>query len=162
MYVSKSMIFKGFKKDLIIREHVVDKFKKFEQPRNRNESGGILLGKVYSSFVSIEKITTPSVFDRLGRYFFIRSKISAQSVINRTWSNSKGQAIYLGEWHTHSEINPRPSPQDRTMIEDCLKTTTMKINFLFLIIVGLSGTFWAGVQTTTGLCQLTMSNESHK
>ena len=153
------MLFRGFKKDLIIRKPVLENFKKYEQYSNRKESGGILLGKVYSSYVSIERITTPSIFDKVGRYFFIRSKIPAQSTINRLWSNSSGQTIYLGEWHTHPETNPSPSPQDRAMINNCFKSTKMEIDFLFLIIIGFSRAYWTGVQTEKGLLKLTLSNE---
>ena len=153
------MLFRGFKKDLIIRKPVLENFKKYEQYSNRKESGGILLGKVYSSYVSIERITTPSIFDRLGRYFFVRSKVPAQRTINRLWSNSSGSTIYLGEWHTHPETNPRPSPQDRAMISHCLKSTKMEIDFLFLIIIGFSRTYWTGVQTEKGLLKLTLSNQ---
>ena len=153
------MLFKGFIKDLIIRKPVLENFNKYEQYSGRKESGGILLGKVYSSYVSIERISTPSLCDRVGRYFFVRSKIPAQRTINRLWSNSNGSTIYLGEWHTHPETNPRPSPQDRAMISNCLQSTKMEIDFLFLVIIGCSRTYWTGVQTEKGLLKLTLSNE---
>ncbi len=151
------MIFVGFEKSLVINTSVTDTFRRYEQLRGRNESGGILLGKVFPNSVTIEKVTTPSIFDRYSRSFFIRSKKSAQKVINKSWFNSNGQLNYLGEWHTHCVEHPTPSPQDRKMIQNSFDTTIMEIDFLFLIIIGLSNTIWVGVQTENGLWRLALS-----
>lgn len=125
-----------------------------EQRSGANESGGILLGKVYTDHVFVEEITKPSIMDKYGQYFFIRSMKTAQRKINKFWKRSDGTVIYLGEWHTHQETNPCPSKVDRKMIHDALNNTIMEIDFLFLLIIGQKKTIWAGLQTKDGLEEL--------
>lgn len=153
------MIFEGYQKRTTLTSTVLQTLRRFEQKNDKNESGGILLGKVYQNVISIEKVTTPGLYDKFGRYFFIRSKKSAQKLINKSWKSSNGKTTYLGEWHTHPVINPRPSSQDRKMIDDCLKKTKMEIDFLILIIVGLSGSIWVGIQTNDRLKRLSFLKE---
>lgn len=150
----RDLYFSTSKDNLIIKAQVVDLFRKYEQKTGEKESGGILLGYVYEDHTEITKITTPSKLDRFGKLFFIRSRISAQSVINRVWKKNKGTQIYLGEWHTHSEIGPIPSSEDKTMIKKVLRETIMEIDFLYLVIVGQNDTCWIGKQTRERLTQL--------
>lgn len=148
------MMYSCLNVNLKISENTIDILKKFEQKNNMEEAGGILLGHVYPNYITIEKVTTPSILDKLGRYFFIRSKLSAQKFINKCWSDTDGTLIYLGEWHTHPITNPLPSDQDKKMISKCLKETKMEIDFLFLVIVGLRGSLWVGLQTRNGLIKM--------
>ncbi len=150
-----------YKIRIVLSSNVVKKLKKFEQQKNnKSESGGILLGKVFQDHILVEQLTTPNIYDKWGRYFFIRSKIPAQKVINKIWKSSFGKIIYLGEWHTHSEIDPKPSMQDRNMIKRCLENTKMEIEFLTLIIIGLSGTLWVGIQSIDSLIKLSLQENS--
>ena len=128
--ISKDIKFSHSKDHLIINGRVVNVFKKYEQKTGTAESGGILLGYVYKDHTEIVKVTTPGKFDYYTKNVFIRSKISAQFQINKSWGKSKGTLIYLGEWHTHSEKNPTPSIVDKGMIRKSLKETIMEINFL--------------------------------
>jgi integrative and conjugative element protein (TIGR02256 family) len=132
-------------------------FKTFKEYTNREidyEAGGILLGYVYKNYSEIIIATVPNKYDSFGSNFFIRSKIGAQPQINKAWHRSNGTVIYLGEWHTHLEINPKPTIIDKNMIINSLKKTKMEIDFLYLIIVGLNNTFWVGVQTEKDLIEL--------
>ena len=52
----------------------------------------------------------------------------------------------MGEWHTHPDINPKPSITDIDMIKKQLKETEMEIDFLYLIIVGRDDTYWVAKQ----------------
>lgn len=139
---------------LNITGKIIDKFNKYEQKQGYNESGGILLGNVKKRCDYIQEITTPNKYDSQGLTFFVRSRIPAQKRINKYWKLSKGSLIYLGEWHTQSEINPKPSSYDIKMIQDTLFGTVMEIDFLYLIIIGLNNTFWVGKCTKNGLEQL--------
>lgn len=134
------------KDHLIIREDVVKIFRTFEQKSSKTEAGGILLGFVYPGFTEICEATIPGKLDRFGQFFFIRSKNGAQRKINKAWIKSEGSLIYLGEWHTHPDINPKPSITDIDMIKKQLKETEMEIDFLYLIIVGRDDTYWVAKQ----------------
>jgi integrative and conjugative element protein (TIGR02256 family) len=145
---------------LIIKAKVVNSFRRYEQKTGDNEAGGILLGNVYKDHNEIATITTPGRLDKFGKLFFIRSKKGAQPRINRAWKKSYGTLIYLGEWHTHSEANPTPSSEDKTMIKKGREETIMEIDFLYLIIVGQNETYWVGKQTKEGLIELKSQDSS--
>jgi len=135
---------------LYITGTVIEKFQRYEQKKDCNESGGILIGYTTKRCDYIRKITVPNKFDSQGLTFFIRSKKSAQKRINRYWKISEGSLIYLGEWHTHNEMNPKPSVVDIKMIKKVLNNTDMEIDFVYLIIVGVNNTFWVGKFTKNG------------
>jgi integrative and conjugative element protein (TIGR02256 family) len=124
------------------------------QRSGQNESGGILLGSVFpASHVLVEMATTPKYPDQAGPCFFDRSRARAQRIVEREWENSSGVRTYLGEWHTHSEAHPKPSGRDRRMIRNMFRQTKMHIDFLILVIVGIT-TNWVGVEEGNSLRQL--------
>ena len=147
------MVFAGHDRDVVLRQTALAKMRYHYRKSDTKEAGGILLGKVCPGRVSIEDATTPNASDRSGRFFFIRSKVPAQEEIDRKWRASDGRVIYLGEWHTHAEARPQPTGQDRQMIESCLRTTVMEIDFLLLLILGKEDSIWLGIQTIAGLME---------
>jgi integrative and conjugative element protein (TIGR02256 family) len=139
---------------LRISEKVIKIFKKYEQKEGCREAGGILLGNVAVDYVEITNVTVPNRFDLRNFCSFVRARIPAQLRINKSWKKSSGTTIYLGEWHTHREVDPTLSLDDRQMIAKVFKETKMEIDFLYLIIVGLNGKYWVGKQTSKGLTKV--------
>ncbi len=136
---------------LRVVEPALRTFAEWQQKKGNLEAGGILLGKVFPAYDEIIQATAPVRCD-LRKYFsFTRAKGPAQIKIDKAWNHSRGSMIYLGEWHTHRETNPSPSCEDKKMILKSLKETEMETDFLYLIIVGMAGTFWVGRQTSNGL-----------
>jgi len=159
---SEDMIFTDGENNLIVKSNIIRLFKKYEQKNSDYESGGILLGYIYSNYVEIIKIITPSKLDSFGRFFFIRSKERAQRKIDKYWYKSKGILNYVGEWHTHSTINPIPSETDKESIKKTFEMTILDINFLYTIIVGQKNTYWIGKQTKQRLIELNKIIEKKK
>jgi len=143
---------------LKIYASAIKTFRKYRPEKNNLEAGGILLGYVYNKYDEIIKATAPTRLDHQAPFSFIRSKIPAQRKINISWKKSNGYLIYLGEWHTHSEIDPIPSSTDIDMIEKTFKETKMEIDFLYLVIIGLNNTYWVGRKSPKGLIELTKIN----
>lgn len=146
--------FLNSKRILKVALNVQKTFKKYQQEVGCLESGGVLLGYVYNYYDVIVKATEPNKLDSRGPYSFNRNKIPAQKQIDKSWNKSYGCLIYLGEWHTHSEIKPSPSSTDKNMIKGALEKTTMEIEYLYFIIVGLNENFWVGQQSNEGLISL--------
>jgi integrative and conjugative element protein (TIGR02256 family) len=118
--------------------------------KGKTEAGGILLGRVYPSSIEIETASTPSAADRRGRFFFERSTHVSQELVNRAWSASAGEQIYLGEWHSHPAELAAPSERDRAMIRNNLRDAKMEIDFLVLVVIGRARD-WVGIATKSGL-----------
>lgn len=117
-------------------------FKKQKQDEpGRNESGGILLGQLANEIIHIKKLSLPNIYDKATRFSFERDKTIAQIIINHEFVNSEGKVIYLGEWHSHPEDYPTPSPQDLFMIREQYLGNQLNSNFILLIVVGIKAVF---------------------
>lgn len=140
------LIYKFGNKELIFTSEIISIFNSYRQLSSKqNESGGILLGRVYTENIVIEKVSIPSIEDRSGRNYFERNVKKAQRIVNQQWKESGGEIVYLGEWHTHPEINPIPSRTDLNLLKCMLRDTMMEIDFLFLVIVGIQN-YYVGYQ----------------
>ena len=102
------------------------------------EAGGMLLGRLVAECddVVIDEVTEPTTSDQRGRFFFMRSKKHAQQRVNEAWEESKSTRIYLGEWHTHPEIDPSPSSKDLKNWHRIARVAQYEQAFLLFIIVG--------------------------
>ena len=102
------------------------------------EAGGILLGRLIidSHDIVIDDVTVPSEHDRASRFWFFRSKRTANTIIRKAWSSSNATRIYLGEWHTHPEDTPSPSCIDLRNWRRILRKSCIEQDFLLFAIVG--------------------------
>jgi len=123
--------------EIYLSKEVISIFKKHIQNHcNKPESGGIITGKVYENLVEVLNCSEPTVFDKQSRYNFNRSYKSAQNYINKKFEESKGEEIYLGEWHTHPEDVPIPSNTDVNDFNKTITKNKLNSNIHFMIIVG--------------------------
>ena len=78
------------------------------------EAGGVLLGRLVlnSEDIIVDEAAPPAPRDERKRFYFFRRRREAQDRVDAAWSGSVGTCIYLGEWHTHPESAPTPSPHD--------------------------------------------------
>ena len=105
------------------------------------ESGGIILGKIISHDIQVQRLSVPTELDKCSRTHFERHRLSAQIVINYEHANSYGQVTYLGEWHTHPEDHPSPSGTDIKMIKQQFAQNKIHTDFLVLLIQGRKSLF---------------------
>ncbi len=118
------------------------------------EAGGILLGSIYDGFIQIEVISIPGGNDIRKHDYFQRDRERAQRFINQAHKYSRGITNYLGEWHTHYQENPRPSPLDLSEIQQTFKKSSLPLKCVLTIIVGngdFIGDLWVGFQNINGL-----------
>lgn len=119
--------------------------KMFHYIQNDNikpEAGGILIGHdLEDNNFSITDISIPSVYDKSSRFNFTRSKKNAQLILNKFFKESNGKKIYLGEWHTHPEDYPTPSPIDNKSILERIQRDVLNSEIIFMIIVGRKGLY---------------------
>jgi integrative and conjugative element protein (TIGR02256 family) len=109
--------------------------------KHQPEAGGIILGQVRGDTVQVLKLSPPTELDKASRYNFERHRLSAQIIINYEFFNSHQQTTYLGEWHSHPEDLPTPSPTDERMIEQQFRKNQFQTPFLLLLIKGQKGLY---------------------
>ena len=124
--------------NIFFSKKVIQDIERYKQDtKEKNESGGILLGQVLNHDVFILKHSDPCKYDKSTRYSFERDKKNAQKIIDFEFLDSNGKTIYLGEWHTHPENKPTPSSQDMSMIKEQFKKNKLNEKFLLLFILGI-------------------------
>lgn len=122
------------------------------------EAGGMLLGRLIidCNDVIIDEVTIPFSSDKRSRFSFFRKKEQAQQLIEKKWQISNGTQIYLGEWHTHPEADPKPSVGiDIKNWHTIVKKARFEQNSLLFAILGMSKLrVWELSKVTNKLFQL--------
>lgn len=97
---------------LLISANVIEAIQWYRQFEHSPESGGILLGTYRDQHIEITHLTEPGPRDKQTRFSFYRKDQIHQSTAEKLWKESGGIITYIGEWHTHPQINPKPSRID--------------------------------------------------
>lgn len=132
---------------------------RYRQDRNdKAEAGGILLGYRKGPYLHIVQVTVPQLTDQRRRYRFDRTAHLHQQIALQQWRASEKTMDYLGEWHTHPEINPSPSGMD---INEWAKITNRQPKPMVFMILGLTGTIWLGLSVNQVLikCHTTATED---
>lgn len=131
------MILKKDKMRIKVQDDLINRFKDYRQlDAHVYEQGGMLIGSIIkkSNDIIIDRATFPMTGDYSNRINFIRS-INHNRILKKIWKESNRTRMYFGEWHTHPQINPKPSSQDISNWNMLMrKSKTFTDNFLFIII----------------------------
>lgn len=76
------------------------------------EAAGVLIGERRGPHLVVHQISEPGPGDIRRRCFVDRRGAHHQIAVDEAFINSSGILQYLGEWHTHPEDSPSPSPTD--------------------------------------------------
>ena len=133
---------------VLIEPSVWTRISEFRQDEwGKPEGGGILLGYRRDAHLHIVEATTPQAKDRRSLFGFFRRDRFHQKVALQRWADSNETIDYLGEWHTHPELNPTPSRLD---LVEWQKIYNGALPMVF-VILGVNDTCWAGVSTDNSL-----------
>lgn len=109
----------------------------FEAHRQRRfyqrEAGGQLFARVRDNDWEIASATGPRSRDRRGRFSFWPHRPSEQEEI---FQHHVLGLDYVGDWHTHPEDVPTPSPDDLSSITELVRRSTHHLPGFLLLIVG--------------------------
>jgi integrative and conjugative element protein (TIGR02256 family) len=134
-----------------IDDYALSKLRAFAQhQRHALEAGGVLLGRWLTTGLGfvVDDVTTPLPGDRRTRTSFFRSGPTHMQAIEASLKNSRYTRGYLGEWHTHAEPVPRPSPVDLHDWRRRMRQDSVESPRVFFVIVGTTEiAVWAGDRT---------------
>ena len=99
----------------------------------QRESGGQLFGTVRSDRWLVMEATGPKKGDRRSMLGFWPDRASEQREIYAF--HARGLE-YLGDWHTHPEDYPTPSPKDQATISQIVRHSTHRLPGFLLCIIG--------------------------
>lgn len=107
----------------------------------------------------LDRLTTPQPADRRRRYRFERDQVAHQTLLDAEWEKSNQKRTYVGEWHTHPEDSPSPSPLDSDSWLKAVTCTSYHGPGLLFIIVGRRKTrVWFGCVGRTEFLQIAKFN----
>ena len=110
---------------------------------NTKEVCGILTGSItVSGAYRINNMSAILSTKSSSKYSCIRDANIANDFINEEFRRSNGTRVYLGEWHTHLERNPNPSPVDKKTICKIYKKETLRLVLVIFAIVGWNNIYW--------------------
>ncbi|RNB82185.1 hypothetical protein EDM59_21080 [Brevibacillus nitrificans] len=125
-------------KRFVIRRDPLDKMLQYKQlNRYDKEAGGILIGRILlenGNFI-VDDVSEPMKQDIRTRITFKRAPNGHQEYFDQKWAESQGRCFYLGEWHTHPEPVPNPSPVD-ILGWKRIMSLEHEVETLFFIIIG--------------------------
>lgn len=111
---------------------------------DKTEAGGILLGRYRMPHIEIVTCSEPMTSDIRTFAGFDRRDRGHQLRALERWKDSGGTITFVGEWHSHPEESPSPSPLDlRTWREAQRSAGNLPLVF---IIRGYTG-WWFGLGT---------------
>ena len=127
---------RDFRQVLVLSDEVLSYVRAHRQLEDcATEAGGQLFGVVSPQEVLITVATGPYAGDTRSRFSYRSSPQAANSAIET--QESRGLS-YLGEWHTHAEDSPTPSPYDKATMSAISKKSTLRAGAAMMLIVGRS------------------------
>jgi integrative and conjugative element protein (TIGR02256 family) len=97
------------------------------------ETGGVLMGHLKDGTLLIEKASDPGPNAIHDLTYFRADANYIDMYIDMEYANSRGQNYYLGEWHTHPQVEPEPSDIDYTSLFEIAESSK---DFAVLLIIG--------------------------
>lgn len=107
----------------------------------QKETGGVLCGFYEGSAIVVASASGPGPNASKSLIEFTMDKGHMHTFLDKEYSASLGQNIYVGEWHTHPEIYPHPSVQDEiSIVERSLEWEHGELAFLIFGFYKFSST----------------------
>lgn len=98
-----------------------------------NESGGMLFTRTLAgNSVEVSAISLPGGGDRATPTSFIPDRGRGRKEIERRFS--RGQH-FIGEWHSHYEQHPTPSPKDKSTIRSLFQSSKHDLPMFLMLIL---------------------------
>src|ERR1035441_5657758 len=133
---------------LVIQPSVLRTFTNHRQLRSdAPEAGGQLFARIDGANILLELATGPRKSDKRSRYSYQPDRRAEQEEIDQL---HRENLLFVGDWHTHPESIPNPSPQDIASIRDSVAKSRHHLKGFLLIIVGTGAiptTLWVGLHS---------------
>lgn len=128
--------------NLVFSPEVLAHFDRYRQRHSwSSEAGGLLFARLSPPTINVVVATGPRRTDKRTRYSYHPDRRAEQREID---SFHKQDLHFVGEWHTHPERYPAPSPLDRKSMIEAVGRSRHQLNAFVLTIIG-QASFPAGL-----------------
>ncbi|PTQ86790.1 Mov34/MPN/PAD-1 family protein [Agitococcus lubricus] len=109
----------------------------------QSEACGILLGERRGNSLRVTHATEPYKTDQRTPTYYQRNTSGHQDVVNYLHQQSHGAIQYLGEWHTHPQLEATPSSTDYQEWARTTQLSRFRYTQLIFFIAGIKSD-WLG------------------
>jgi len=102
---------------------VLDVFQNEIAKFGTRETGGVLLGWIENKNIIVAKATDAGPNAIHEKIFFRADANYIDMIIDIEHANSNGKISYIGEWHTHPQMNPQPSQVDLNSLDEIVESS---------------------------------------
>lgn len=99
----------------------------------QREAGGQLFATFEGGDTVIRLATGPRALDRRTRYGFVPDRMTERREIRE--QHAAG-LHFVGDWHTHPQTLPVPSPRDLASMTECVRRSEHALAGFLLVVVG--------------------------
>jgi integrative and conjugative element protein (TIGR02256 family) len=119
---------------IVLTDEVLSHFRSHRQYRWwHKEAGGQLFARFEDGRIIVAKATGPRPSDRRGRTSYHPDKLAERrEIVER----HRIGLHFVGDWHTHPEMQPTPSAADLQSIADCVRLSSHQLTGFILLVVG--------------------------
>lgn len=117
------------------------------------EAGGQLFARINGDEWLIEEATGPRRGDVRSRFGFRPNRRAEQREIDERFASG---LHYVGDWHTHPEAVPKPSPTDLSSMQAMVSTSNHELTGFLMLIFGTAmeaNGLWASIHHANGRWQ---------
>lgn len=117
---------------------VLTHFEKHKQHKySDHEAGGQLFAVECRADFStgVIDITGPRPTDKRGPQEYVPDRTAEKEEISERY---KQGMHFIGDWHTHREYNPKPSPRDQNSMRELVSSSVHDLAGFLMVIVGLA------------------------
>jgi integrative and conjugative element protein (TIGR02256 family) len=119
---------------LVFSDVVVARFERHRQTKwYHREAGGQLFARVRGDLILVDGATGPRWRDRRTRHTYEPHRPSEQREID---AHHRRDLHFVGDWHTHAEPTPQPSPTDLLSMSEAFRRSRHSLNAFLMVIVG--------------------------
>lgn len=119
---------------LQFNENILAHFRRNQQSRFwHREAGGQLFAQIADGLISVVEATGPRSTDKRSRTNYVPDRWAEQREIDERFPWG---LHFIGDWHTHPEDRPQPSPIDINSTGDGVRRSRHSLHGFVLVIVG--------------------------
>lgn len=119
----------------VARDLIIEEAKR----RTGLETGGILVGYVekerWALIITDATLPGPKAIHKPA--YFLRDTSYCQAELDRMHEQSRGKIHYVGEWHKHLELDPKPSSLDKKSLTEIAVQPNYETDQPVLVICGI-------------------------
>lgn len=127
--------FSDSEQKIILTSSVLNTLYMHRQLGETPEAGGLLFAEFDFPIIRVVEASPPLSIDERRRTLFVPNRAAQRRLIKQRF---KSGLHFVGEWHSHPQVRPKPSGADIQSMTDSFLKSRHELNYFIMLIVGNS------------------------